>query len=64
MFFISFCFFGALLFCINTYLTYITFMMFLVKNPNDIVSAGDVVDCYVLEVLQNKEKVALSLIKC
>ena len=34
-----------------------------VKNPNDIVSAGDVVDCYVLEVLQNKEKVALSLIK-
>ena len=36
MFFISFCFFGALLFCINTYLTYITFMMFLVKNPNDI----------------------------
>ena len=34
-----------------------------VKNPNDIVSAGDVVDCYVIEVLQNKEKVALSLIK-
>ena len=34
-----------------------------VKNPNDIVSAGDVVDCYVLEVLENKEKVALSLIK-
>lgn len=32
-----------------------------VKNPNDVVSAGDVVDCYVLEVLENKNKVSLSL---
>ncbi len=34
-----------------------------VKNPNDVVSAGDVVDCYVLEVLENKNKVSLSLVK-
>ncbi len=34
-----------------------------VKNPNDVVNAGDIVDCYVLEVLKDKEKVALTLIK-
>ena len=34
-----------------------------VKNPNDVVSAGDVVECYVLEVLENKNKVSLSLVK-
>lgn len=34
-----------------------------VKNPNDVLNAGDVVDCYVLEVLENKNKVSLSLIK-
>lgn len=34
-----------------------------VKNPNDVVSAGDVVDCYVLEVLESKNKVSLSLVK-
>ena len=34
-----------------------------VKNPNDIVNAGDIVDCYVLEVLKDREKVALTLIK-
>ncbi len=33
-----------------------------VKNPNDIVSTGDIVDCYVLEVLENKNKVSLTLI--
>ncbi len=33
-----------------------------VKSPNDVVSAGDIVDCYVLEILENKNKVALSLI--
>ncbi len=34
-----------------------------VKNPNDVVSAGDIVDCYVLEVLEKKNKLSLSLIK-
>ena len=34
-----------------------------VSSPNDILSAGDVIDCYVLEVLENKNKVALTLIK-
>lgn len=34
-----------------------------VKSPSDVVSAGDVVDCYVLEILENKNKVSLSLIK-
>ncbi len=33
-----------------------------VKNPNDVVSAGDVVDCYVLEVIENKNKVSLTLV--
>lgn len=33
-----------------------------VKNPNDVVSAGDIVECYVLEVLENKNKVALTLL--
>lgn len=48
MFFISFCFFGALLFFLNIYLTYITFLMFLCKNPNDsneyIIEAKDIND--------------------
>ncbi len=34
-----------------------------VNDPNDVVSAGDIVDCYVIEVLENKNKVSLSLIK-
>jgi len=34
-----------------------------VSNPNDVLSAGDVIDCYVLEILENKNKVALTLIK-
>lgn len=34
-----------------------------VKTPSDVVSAGDVVDCYVLEVLETKGKVSLSLVK-
>lgn len=34
-----------------------------VKSPSDVLSAGDVVECYVIEVLQNKNKVSLSLIK-
>ena len=35
MYFVALCFFAALLFLINTYLTYVTFFMFLVQNPND-----------------------------
>lgn len=34
-----------------------------VKSPSDVVSAGDVVECYVIEVLANKNKVSLSLVK-
>ncbi|HBA38018.1 MAG TPA: RNA-binding transcriptional accessory protein [Firmicutes bacterium] len=34
-----------------------------VKNPNDVVAAGDIVECYVLEVLESKNKVSLSLVK-
>ena len=34
-----------------------------VKNPNDVLSAGDIIDCYVYEVLEDKEKVALTLIE-
>lgn len=34
-----------------------------VKSPSDVVSTGDVVECYVLEVLANKNKVSLSLVK-
>jgi len=30
-----YCFFGAVIFIINTFLIYITFNMFLIKNPND-----------------------------
>ena len=35
IYFVSLCFFAAILFLINTYLTYVTFLMFLVQNPND-----------------------------
>jgi DNA (cytosine-5)-methyltransferase 1 len=34
-----------------------------VSNPNEILSAGDVIDCNVLEVIESKNKVALTLIK-
>lgn len=34
-----------------------------VKNPSDVVSTGDIVDCYVIEVLANKNKVSLSLLE-
>lgn len=33
-----------------------------VRNPSDVLNAGDVIECYVLEVLENKKKVSLSLI--
>ena len=34
-----------------------------VKNPKDIVSVGDIVDCYVSDISLEKEKVSLSLVK-
>ncbi len=34
-----------------------------VKNPSDILSVGDIVDCYVCDVSLEKEKVSLSLFK-
>lgn len=34
-----------------------------VSDPASIVSVGDIVDCYVLEINQEKEKVSLSLVK-
>ena len=34
-----------------------------VKNPSDIVSVGDIVDCYVCDISLEKEKVSLSLFK-
>ena len=34
-----------------------------VKDPMDIVSVGDIVDCYVDEIFIDKNKVALSLIE-
>ncbi len=33
-----------------------------IKHPSDILSVGDIVDCYVLEIYKDKKKVALSLI--
>ncbi len=34
-----------------------------IKNPTDVVSTGDIVDCYVLDINKEKEKVSLSLIE-
>ncbi len=34
-----------------------------VKDPNDIIAVGDIVECYVIDILKDKKKVALSLIK-
>ena len=34
-----------------------------IKDPADIVSVGDIVDCYVIEINEEKEKVSLSLIE-
>lgn len=34
-----------------------------VKDPNDIVAVGDIVECYVIDILKDKKKVALSLVK-
>ena len=34
-----------------------------ITNPNDVLTAGDIIDCYVYEVNKEKEKVALTLLK-
>lgn len=34
-----------------------------IKHPSDVLSVGDIVDCYVEEIFKDKEKVSLSLIK-
>lgn len=34
-----------------------------IKHPSDILSVGDIVDCYVEEIFKDKEKVALSLLE-
>ena len=33
-----------------------------IKHPSDVLSVGDIVDCYVLEILDDKKKVNLSLL--
>ena len=34
-----------------------------ISNPNDVLTAGDIIDCYVIDVNKEKEKVSLSLLK-
>lgn len=34
-----------------------------IKHPNEVVSVGDIVDCYVDDILYDKEKVSLSLLE-
>ena len=34
-----------------------------IKDPTDIVNVGDIVDCYVIDINKDKEKVSLSLIE-
>ena len=34
-----------------------------IKHPSDILSVGDIVDCYVIDIDLDKEKVSLSLIE-
>ena len=34
-----------------------------VSNPNDIVSVGDIITCYIDEINKEKHKVSLSLLK-
>ena len=33
-----------------------------IKHPSDVLSVGDIVDCYVIDINMEKEKVSLSLI--
>ena len=34
-----------------------------IKHPNEVLSVGDIVDCYVIDINKEKEKVSLSLIE-
>ena len=34
-----------------------------IKHPSDVLSVGDIVDCYVLDILKDKKKVSLSLME-
>ena len=34
-----------------------------IKHPKEVVSVGDIVDCYVDEIFKDKKKVSLSLIE-
>ena len=34
-----------------------------IKHPSEVVSVGDIVDCYVIDINKEKERVSLSLIK-
>ena len=34
-----------------------------IKHPSDVLSVGDIVDCYVIDINKDKEKVSLSLIE-
>jgi len=34
-----------------------------IKHPSEVLSVGDIVDCYVLEIFPEKKKVALTLLK-
>ena len=34
-----------------------------IKHPSEVLSVGDIVDCYVLEIFPEKHKVALTLLK-
>ena len=34
-----------------------------IKHPSEVLSVGDIVDCYVEEIFKEKQKVALTLIK-
>ena len=34
-----------------------------IKHPSEVVSVGDIVDCYVIDINKDKEKVSLSLLK-
>jgi uncharacterized protein len=32
-----------------------------IKHPSEVLSVGDIVDCYVIDINKDKEKVSLSL---
>ena len=38
-------------------------LLIYIKHPSEVVSVGDIVDCYVTDISVEKEKVSLSLIE-